>query len=78
MGFLLEKNEREGPRPPIPILASIWSLTALLVLQHLAHQAMAFEAIRAKRINPTITCVECRMNATRFRGYSFFRFACTL
>ena len=40
MGFLLEKNEREGPKPPpIPILASIWSLIALLVLQHFAHQA---------------------------------------
>lgn len=39
MEFLLEKNEREGPKFPIPILASIWSLIALLVLQHLAHQA---------------------------------------
>lgn len=38
MGFLLEKNEREGPSPPILILASIWSLIAPLVLRHLAHQ----------------------------------------
>lgn len=39
MGFLLEKMKRRTRSPPIPILARIWSLIALLVLRHLAHQA---------------------------------------
>lgn len=38
MGFLLEKMKGRARSPPIPILASIWSLIALLVLRHLAHQ----------------------------------------